>query len=908
MARSFSSQDAQDIIQQHYALQDQISRLKKLRANAEETTLQYAENLNRSDSFARIASDELVHGFNGIDQSISALLQRLHVYEKAERIDEEIKLLEKQYSDEISQAIKLLSTTATSGFKWFFTSGQNKAQSEHAFAKLKEFAVGEYQRKIAELQTRTDNLPNETVDASELNDAVSLERYWNVFRNVCPQICSDSRIPAVIPEMEEEYSEIAKQCENLNKKIDNRKREIKKAVDRMIAAELLKTLRGIPVDELNREGNGFRIKALADHGYTTMADVFSAHTYQLSSVYGISSTAAYGMKQVADKYAEKIKPDIRIRLSADNRTMEATGIVQGIYCYKSTSEILRQIEEIQKKYKPEISKLLKILKTADNVVHWSFDEYKKKEKWIAAYKTLAQLIADEYGDPLKHLLLEVNQSSRGKESEAWEDFGLNNIQYFTILEEIVPGALGNGDGLYGLPEELAQEIQDECFFPDGLNCSLRRYQEWGVKYILHQERVLLGDEMGLGKTVQAIASMVSLKNTGATHFMVVCPASVLPNWCKEIATKSKLRVTKIHGPGRDAAFREWVKAGGAAVTTFETTGYCKPDEKFKFDLLIVDEAHYIKNPEARRTVNLKKLGLHASRKLFMTGTALENNVDEMIELISILQPQVAADIRKIAFMSSAPQFRKRIAPVYYRRKRDDVLSELPDLIESKEWCTMTVAEEAEYEKCVLAKNYAASRRVSWNVDDLQKSSKAKRLLELVEMAAEDNRKIIVFSFFLDTIKKVQELLGTRCVQPINGSVSAQRRQEIIDGFDKAPGGTVLPAQIQSGGTGLNIQSASVVIFCEPQLKPSIENQAVSRAYRMGQSRNVLVYRLLCENSLDEKIIDLLAQKQAIFDAFADKSVAAAETLEIDNGTLGDIIKEEIARINAKQGTKSATPK
>ena len=107
---------------------------------------------------------------------------------------------------------------------------------------------------------------------------------------------------------------------------------------------------------------------------------------------------------------------------------------------------------------------------------------------------------------------------------------------------------------------------------------------------------------------------------------------------------------------------------------------------------------------------------------------------------------------------------------------------------------------------------------------------------------------------------------------------------------------VLISQIIAGGTGLNIQSASVVIFCEPQLKPSIENQAIARAYRMGQARNVLVYRLLCENTIDERITEMLAEKQAIFNAFADKSVAA-DNVEVDVKSLGNIIKEEIDRIN-----------
>ena len=170
------------------------------------------------------------------------------------------------------------------------------------------------------------------------------------------------------------------------------------------------------------------------------------------------------------------------------------------------------------------------------------------------------------------------------------------------------------------------------------------------------------------------------------------------------------------------------------------------------------------------------------------------------------------------------------------------------------------------------------------------------MLEIIEEAKAEGRKVIIFSFYLDVIEKISELLGSQCTEPINGSVTPNRRQEIIDDFDNAPAGKVLISQIIAGGTGLNIQSASVVIFCEPQLKPSIENQAIARAYRMGQARNVLVYRLLCENTIDERITEMLAEKQAIFNVFADKSVAA-DNVEVDVKSLGNIIKEEIDRIN-----------
>ena len=136
--------------------------------------------------------------------------------------------------------------------------------------------------------------------------------------------------------------------------------------------------------------------------------------------------------------------------------------------------------------------------------------------------------------------------------------------------------------------------------------------------------------------------------------------------------------------------------------------------------------------------------------------------------------------------------------------------------------------------------------------------------------------------------------------PINGSIPPQRRQELIDEFDKAQPGAVLAAQIQSGGTGLNIQSASVVVLCEPQFKPSIENQAISRAYRMGQARNVLVFRLLCEDTADEKIMKLLEQKQAVFDAFADDSAVAEETFELDEKGFGEIVREEAEKIQSRR--------
>lgn len=686
---------------------------------------------------------------------------------------------------------------------------------------------------------------------------------------------------------------------------ENEYREkVKAAADAIVAQGVLNVLKEAPVEELGRSKRGLRVKALREHGYNTVADVAAASVHSLASVYGISEDTAYSIKGIANGMAAEARKGVKISLSSDNRTKEATALILALFQYRRSMPVADKCHALLTANAKKIKYAEEELNAVRGSVKWLFSSKAKKQKAVEAFERLSALQGGDYGRQAEELFAELDAIERSRSGDAWQAFAENPIRFTNDLEGIDPSVLGNDDSVYGLPEELAREIQEECFFPEGLLCDLRKYQIWGVKYALHQERILLGDEMGLGKTVQAIATMVSLRNTGGTHFMVVCPASVLANWCREIRKMSLLSVTKIHGTGRKSAFEAWLRTGGVAVTTYETTAYLALPFDFKFKMLVVDEAHYIKNPEARRSENVRNISLHAERLMFMTGTALENKVDEMINLIRILQPNVARQVQGLAFMSAAPQFRMAVAPVYYRRKREDVLTELPDLIESEEWCAMGYEEEMAYEQAVMSKNFAEARRVSWNVDDIRASSKAARLVELVNEAASEGRKVIVFSFFLDTIRKVSMLLGSRCIGPINGSVAPQRRQEIIDEFDNAPAGSVLVAQIQSGGTGLNIQSASVVIICEPQFKPSIENQAIARAHRMGQHRDVLVYRLLCENTVDEKMLELLATKQAEFDAFADKSAAAMQTPELDDRSFGEIIKEEIDRINAKYKTSA----
>jgi SNF2 family DNA or RNA helicase len=162
----------------------------------------------------------------------------------------------------------------------------------------------------------------------------------------------------------------------------------------------------------------------------------------------------------------------------------------------------------------------------------------------------------------------------------------------------------------------------------------------------------------------------------------------------------------------------------------------------------------------------------------------------------------------------------------------------------------------------------AMRRAAFSAQPNMIPSKLERLLELVEESFESGQKVIVFSYFRSIIEQVMQALGERAIGPITGSVSSTQRQNIVDEFQNSPTPLVLVGQIQAAGTGLNIQAASVVILCEPQIKPSLEVQAIARAHRMGQVRKVQVHRLILPESVDEHMLAMLAYKQSEFDDYA----------------------------------------
>jgi len=676
------------------------------------------------------------------------------------------------------------------------------------------------------------------------------------------------------------------------------KATVQRTADLLFAQRVRHTLEAMDVEHINRARKGLRISLLREAGINNVYQASQLSFKQVCDIDGLGEQSAARIRDTIEQIKKNTEDTIRVRLNIESPDQADNVLVRALYVYIHSKKPAKECAELYHQHCAAVQHEMHIVQQGLNGLGWLFKSRKKKEEILDAVNSLQQRLAENFGDGLA--IKAWDDVINTDLDHCWSDYSKNAPEYYLQLEELGI-KWGKQDTVRGgMPAQLAEEIEQRPLNLKFLKATLRAYQSFGTKYIVHQKNTLLGDEMGLGKTIQAIAAMAALCAEGKSHFMVVCPASVLINWCREIEKHSMLEVYKVHGNDTEALL-QWRRNGGVAVTTYESISRFTLPEKFRISAVVADEAHYVKNPETQRTKALLGLLARTEYTLFMSGTPLENNVDEMCFLVRCLRPDIAQQLDGVKYLSTAEQFRQQLAEVYLRRTREDVLQELPDLIEKEQWCTLGRVERKAYYDAVMSENFMAVRKVSWQVDDLSQSSKAIRLAELCEQAKSQNRKVIVFSFFRSTLHKVAELLGDRCMEPITGDVSPQRRQEIVDEFSNAQDGAVLISQVQAGGTGLNIQSASVIIFCEPQIKPSIENQAISRAYRMGQVRDVLVYRLLADDSIDERILELLKNKQNLFDNFADESVVGTESLKADErAAINAMMEEEKNRLLASE--------
>lgn len=650
-------------------------------------------------------------------------------------------------------------------------------------------------------------------------------------------------------------------------------------------SEARKLVAEMPVEKLKDATSGqLRISALTTAGFKNVQQVLD-YADRIVALPGVGETTGNRMIGAARTIWQTTIDEMPVRIDVRSRSTETTKLLTALRAWDAARMIRNATSDL------EAAQSLRALTT-------SLGAEVSHVVVVPEGRSVSDLRAATAAVTRRASLL--NTSGASTAGDPWDDFMARPADYYAMLSEL--GFLyddeekSKGD----LPAEILEAIRDLKLETTHLKASLRGYQSFGARFAIVQRKVIIGDEMGLGKTVESLAVLTHLRAKGAHHFLVVCPAAVVTNWMREVQTKSDLRAHRLHAAGRDSALTSWVRNGGVAVTTYDSLGWLEgqiPD-RAKPACLVFDEAHYIKNPDAQRTRRSLALIRDCERTILLTGTPLENRIEEFRNLVGYLRPDLTVNASEFA----PRQFRKQVAPAYLRRNQEDVLTELPELVEVDEWMPLSGADEQHYRAAVMEGNFMAMRQAALRAG--ANSQKMQRLMDIVEEAEDNERRVLVFSHFRGVLDDIAAALPGKVFGPLTGSVPAAKRQQMVDEFTQAGHGAVLVAQIVAGGVGLNIQAASVVVICEPQLKPTTEWQAIARSRRMGQLESVQVHRLLSEDGADQRITEILARKSELFAEFARVSETADSAPEAYDISDAEVAREIVAAERERLLTQS----
>jgi uncharacterized Zn finger protein/superfamily II DNA or RNA helicase len=468
-------------------------------------------------------------------------------------------------------------------------------------------------------------------------------------------------------------------------------------------------------------------------------------------------------------------------------------------------------------------------------------------------------------------------------------------------------------------ERIIDRIFEEKTFaaPAGLAVPLRPYQERGYNWVCSLLYggfgCILADDMGLGKTIQAIATLLRFKDDGllTDQALVVAPAALLENWEREIARFAPdLRVSRYHGTGRRLDDGQDV-----FLTTYQTAARdIKKLTERGFSMLIADEAHLMKNAATGGSKALKSL--RAERRLALSGTPVENRLEDMRSLFDFVLPGYLGTpaqfknayripIETLRDRERAEALKKITAPFLLRRLKTDktVITDLPEKIVVNEYPALEPDQAALYET-VLADAMERSARVEEpaersalvlnlltslkqicdhpRVFDKESpavaklSGKAALLLTLLEEIIAGHEKVLIFSQYVETLRCLETIIRDELEEiPLlyHGGLNQKHRGEAIAAFQEDPSRRILLVSLKAGGLGLNLTAASRVIHYDLWYNPAVENQATDRAFRIGQTRNVFVHRFITKNTFEEKIDRMLSAKREL----ADMTVSSGES-------------------------------
>jgi SNF2 family DNA or RNA helicase len=458
-------------------------------------------------------------------------------------------------------------------------------------------------------------------------------------------------------------------------------------------------------------------------------------------------------------------------------------------------------------------------------------------------------------------------------------------------------------------ESLGHEL------PQGLNANLREYQKVGYNWFKTLDYLgfggILGDEMGLGKTLQTIAFILS-KSCSKT--IIVAPTSLIYNWASEFEKFApSVRVAAVNGTREE---REQIiknlKDYDVLITTYNLLRRdLELYHSIEFDYCILDEAQSIKNSGSQNALSVKTV--KAKRRFALSGTPIENSLMELWSIFDFIMPGYLYDEKRFAVryhkrLKEEPvvleELNKLIKPFILRRRKKEVIKELPDKIEK----TLVVNLEEEQKKVYSTFANHAMDLIKKKVrdDEFQSSkieilsyitrlrqlcldpsvimkeynggsAKLEALVELLTQSIEEGHRILVFSQFTSVLENIGKRIGSEGIEYsyLDGSVPSEKRMNMVRKFNEGENSVFL-ISLKAGGTGLNLTSADVVVHFDPWWNPAVEEQATDRAHRIGQNNVVEVIKIIARGTVEEKILKLQEDKKRLISELMGDELSNAE--------------------------------
>ncbi len=459
--------------------------------------------------------------------------------------------------------------------------------------------------------------------------------------------------------------------------------------------------------------------------------------------------------------------------------------------------------------------------------------------------------------------------------------------------------------------------------PDSLQATLRPYQRYGYSWLHFLQRwgmgACLADDMGLGKTIQTIALLLRQKEQlGALPgpVLLICPTSVVANWHKEVQRFAPPLTTMVHQGGDRLRDKQFIKQASATDMVLTSYALARRDaatlQKINWYGVVLDEAQNIKNPEAKQTRAIRQMP--AQFRLALTGTPVENRLSELWSIMHFLNPgylgsrqsfksSFGLPIERYGDEEATRRLRQMVSPFILRRVKTDptVIQDLPDKQELKVYCNLSEEQATLYESVVqnamqqVEEADGMQRRGlvlsmlmqlkqvcnhpaqflhqigDGSLPDVEKeaerSGKLARLVEMLDEAVSVGDRVLIFTQFAEMghmLKShLQEHLGV-ATQFLHGGTPAGKREMMVNRFQHdAHGPPIFILSLKAGGTGLNLTRANHVFHFDRWWNPAVENQATDRAFRIGQTRNVLVHKFVCAGTMEEMIDEMIESKKAL---------------------------------------------